>query len=65
MLGKISCNMVLEVGDTVVVFVGQLDVVVQVLRDFFLFKLLYFVSDESVEGFAVNSQPAEQLPDFL
>lgn len=48
--------MVLKVGDTVIVFVRELDVVVEVLRGFLLFILLEFVSDKGVEGLAVDSQ---------
>ena len=57
--------MVLEIGDTVIVLVGQLNVVVKVFRYLFLFILFDFVFNKSINGFGVDSQSAQQLSDFF
>ena len=58
-------NVVLEVGDAIVVLIGELDVVVEVLRDFFMFVLFEFIIDEFVEGFGINAQSTKHLSDFF
>jgi hypothetical protein len=56
---------VLEVGDAIVVLVGELDVVVEVLRDFLMFVLFEFIIDEFVECFGIDTQSAKHLSDFF
>jgi hypothetical protein len=61
----VGLNVVLEVGDAIVVLIGELDVVVEVLRDFFMFVFFEFIIDEFVEGFWIDAQSAKHLSDFF